>query len=98
MPISPPSYFFVTQGQGNSKFIQGCFVPSQIYSIFMIDYLQMVFIQCENEKTALSTPQSMDLCDGAPSVHDVQADELMQMGLKPLTDPLPVLRFDIKLL
>ena len=40
----------------------------------------------------MKVPESIKNCRGAPSVYDVQADEMPLTDFQALTDPLPVLR------
>ena len=40
----------------------------------------------------MKVPESIKNCRGAPSVYDVQADEIPLTDFRALTPPLPVLR------
>ena len=47
----------------------------------------------QDEGGTMKVPASIKNCRGAPSVYDVQADEIPLTDFQALTDPLPVLRF-----
>ncbi|XP_028392540.1 protein arginine N-methyltransferase 7-like [Dendronephthya gigantea] len=48
---------------------------------------------CDDEGLSLKIPESIKNCKGAPSVYDVQADEIPLKDFKALSKALPVLRF-----
>jgi hypothetical protein len=54
--------------------------------------LTVCYFQYQDEGVTLKVPESIKNCTGAPSVYDVQADEIPLTDFQALTHPVPVLR------